>query len=279
MRLTKFVTENTDEKKRWEQYLRTNAMLKASVSILRDITKKGYKAYIVGGSVRDIILGHNPHDVDIATNCPMDKLESMYKTYDIGKSKDFGIVVVNVGGHQFEIAQFREDGKYTDGRRPDTVSYASTIQEDISRRDFTINGIAYNPITDKIVDPYNGQNDIQNRIIRTIGDPMERFKEDGLRPFRPTRPRDRLTGEVVARSCIAGFTRPRPFSASAKNRVFSVDRSILPMPRAHLFRFRHSNLLRSAQPDGPAPPKYEREHLSHHTPANTPTPARLGRIE
>jgi tRNA nucleotidyltransferase/poly(A) polymerase len=186
MRFESYIVENTDDKKRFKEYLKTNGMLKASVSVLNDITKKGYKAYIVGGSVRDIILGHNPHDVDIATNMPMDELEDMYKTYDIGKSKDFGIVVVNVDGHQFEIAQFRQDGKYVDGRRPEEVTITQDFKGDASRRDFSFNAMAIDA-EGNIIDYFDGKKALKNKVVQTVGNPSDRFKEDYLRMLRAAR--------------------------------------------------------------------------------------------
>lgn len=115
-----YLIESDDRKikQRWKQYLKSNAMLRNGVDILNKIKTKGYDAYIVGGGVRDIILGQEPHDIDISTNMPIEDLDAMFKTYDIGKSKDFGIVVVNQGGFQFEIAQLRGNENYM---KPKTV--------------------------------------------------------------------------------------------------------------------------------------------------------------
>ena len=105
MRFTRYINEAREMLKQWQQYVRSNKELAAAVGVLNKINKVGYKAYIVGGSVRDIVLGDlKPHDVDIATNMPMDELEKLFKTHDIGKSKSFGIVVVNVSGFSFEVA-------------------------------------------------------------------------------------------------------------------------------------------------------------------------------
>ena len=110
MRLIQYLNESKEALKDWKKYIKSNKELSAGVKVLNKINKKGYKAYIVGGSVRDIVLGDlKPHDIDIATNMPMDELNKLFKTYDIGKSKDFGIVVVKEGGYDFEIAQFRNE--------------------------------------------------------------------------------------------------------------------------------------------------------------------------
>lgn len=172
--------------KDWMQYVKKNSELAAGVKVLQKINKAGYKAYIVGGPVRDITLGKQPNDIDIATNMPMNKLTKMFKTYDIGKSKDFGIVVAKEGGHDFEIAQFRADGKYIDGRRPEAVTIKGSFEDDAGRRDFTINAMGINA-KGEILDYFDGKRDIQNKVLRTVGDPLKRFGEDYLRIMRLAR--------------------------------------------------------------------------------------------
>ena len=172
--------------KGWNKYMQDTPMLKAGVDILKKINKKKYKAYIVGGSVRDIILGEKMNDVDIATNMPIEELDKLFKTYDIGKSKDFGIVVVKHKGFDFEIAQFRSDGKYIDGRRPESIKVVGTIEDDLERRDFTIGAMAINSKGD-IIDKFGGQKDIKNKVLKTVGNPEDRFGEDKLRLMRAAR--------------------------------------------------------------------------------------------
>lgn len=187
MRFRRYLNEARELLKDWQDYVRRNKELQAGVSILNKINRAKYKAYIVGGSVRDIILGNlKPHDVDIATNMPMDELGRMFKTYDIGKSKDFGIVTVKHGGFDFEIAQFRNDGTYFDGRRPESVTITGKFKEDVERRDFTINAMGINA-KGEIIDYFDGRRDIQNRVLKTVGDPYKRFGEDYLRMMRLAR--------------------------------------------------------------------------------------------
>ena len=187
MRLTRYLIEAKEQLKQWQQYIRNNKELADAVSVLQKINKAGYKAFIVGGSVRDIVLGQlKPHDIDIATNAPMDLLTKMFSTHDIGKSKDFGIVVAREGSSMFEIAQFRQDGKYSDGRRPDTVTITGSFKEDVARRDFTINAMGINA-QGEIIDYFDGRKDIKNRVLRTVGDPRKRFGEDFLRMMRAPR--------------------------------------------------------------------------------------------
>jgi len=155
-------------------------------SIAKILNINGYEAWLVGGSVRDLIIQKPAFDYDIATDAPPETVMSIFKRA-IPTGIKHGTITVLTNNHKVEITTFREDGKYSDGRRPDKITYAKSIYEDISRRDFTINGIAYNLITKELVDPYNGQIDIKKRIIRTIGDPIARFTEDGLRPYRACR--------------------------------------------------------------------------------------------
>ncbi len=131
----------------WESYINRIPMLKTGVSVLKRIEQIGKengivdpRAYIVGGTVRDIIIGEDePADIDIATNVSIDILEKYFSAHDIGKNKDFGILVINEGGFEYEIANFRKDGEYSDGRRPDTVEIVGDFKDDAARRDFTIN--------------------------------------------------------------------------------------------------------------------------------------------
>ena len=187
MRLQYYLTEEKNDKERWIDYLKSNEMLRVGVSILKDIEKAGFHSLIVGGSVRDIILGHTLHDVDIATNAPVDELERIFgKVIDIGKSRDFGVVTVKRNGHSYEIAQYRQDGSYTDGRRPDSVKICQSFEGDASRRDFCFNAMGVDS-EGNIIDHFGGQKDIKNKILKTVGNPSDRFKEDSLRMLRATR--------------------------------------------------------------------------------------------
>ncbi|MBU0982197.1 CCA tRNA nucleotidyltransferase [Patescibacteria group bacterium] len=160
-------------------------MQKTSIEIVKILQEAGHTAYWAGGCVRDIIMGREPKDFDIATSAKPDEIEDLFEeTYPIGKA--FGIIHTVVNGHQFEIATFRSDAGYSDGRRPDAV-YFSHPAEDALRRDFTINGIFYDPVNDEYHDFVGGRNDITNRLIRFIGDPHERILEDHLRIIRAIR--------------------------------------------------------------------------------------------
>jgi len=152
--------------------------------ILQRLIGHGFQAYIVGGAVRDIILGVQPKDYDIVTSATPDQIKEVFSDFSITEvGKAFGIVVVHKDGESFEVATFRRDGTSSDSRRPDTISYVKTIEEDLARRDFTCNAIAMD-ITGKLIDPHDGKRDIQQRVIRFIGDPMQRILEDRLRILR-----------------------------------------------------------------------------------------------
>lgn len=155
--------------------------------IIERLEKKGYEAYVVGGSIRDLILGRIPKDYDITTNAYPEEIESIFqdlKTVDIGKK--FGTIIVCHKEGEVEVTTFRKEGPYVDGRRPEWVSFSTSIEDDLSRRDFTINAIAYNRKRG-IVDPFEGQKDLERKLIRTVGNPEERFSEDYLRILRAVR--------------------------------------------------------------------------------------------
>lgn len=148
--------------------------------------KNGFKAYLVGGAVRDMILGKKGHDYDLATNATPKQVMGIFKKV-IPTGIAHGTVTIHIFGMQIETTTFRTEADYTDGRHPDSIKFATTIEEDLSRRDFTMNAIAADLESGELTDPFDGQKDIRNKIIRTVGEPQERFAEDGLRPVRAVR--------------------------------------------------------------------------------------------
>lgn len=166
--------------------MKTNNLLDTGISLLKRIESLGYEAYIVGGTPRDLILGKASNDVDIATNCPVEILEKNFTTYKIGKSKNFGILTVRWAEFMFEVAQFRSDGEYKDGRRPDNVEIVRDFKQDIVRRDFTINAVGLSS-NGGFIDHVGGISDIRKRIVKAVGDPYKRFQEDHLRMIRAAR--------------------------------------------------------------------------------------------
>lgn len=156
------------------------------IEICQILINHGFQAFIVGGSIRDIIQGeHLPQDWDIATDAKPSEVMEIYKDFRvIPTGITHGTVTILFGQLSIEVTTFRVEGDYTDGRRPSEISFVKDIVEDLSRRDLTVNAIAYDPINDILSDPFDGINDIQTQIIRMVGDPNERLQEDGLRLIR-----------------------------------------------------------------------------------------------
>jgi len=153
------------------------------IYIQSEIIKKGKISYLIGGSVRDLAMGKIPKDFDLTTSMhPLDVKSLFKRVIDTGIKH--GTVTILIGENSYEITTFRKDQGYSDGRRPDNIEYGNTLEEDVLRRDFTINSIALDLINHKLIDIQNGMEDIKKKIIRTIGSPIERFSEDGLRPIR-----------------------------------------------------------------------------------------------
>ena len=166
----------------------------AARQIVERLQGAGFAAFWVGGCVRDFLLGRDPLDFDIATDAKPDKVEELFpKTIPVGRQ--FGVVVVVENGHQFQVATFRAEADYRDGRRPEKVVFANA-EADASRRDFTVNGLFYDPVTGKTHDWVGGEKDLREKIIRTIGSPAERFGEDHLRMLRAVRFAARLNFEI-----------------------------------------------------------------------------------
>lgn len=156
-----------------------------ATEIVKKLVRAGYIAYFAGGWVRDYVMKHPSADIDIATNAPTDVILDLFpRTILVGLA--FGVVIVAIDGHQFEVSTFRRDIGYSDGRKPDKIELASP-QEDAQRRDFTVNGMFYDPLENEIYDYVNGMQDITEGVIRTIGSPDERFVEDRLRMIRAVR--------------------------------------------------------------------------------------------
>ncbi len=170
---------------------------------IKFIEKNGFEAYIVGGCVRDSIIGKNPNDWDICTSATPKEIKEIFKkekTIDVGI--EHGTVVVLLENETVEITTFRIDGDYSDGRRPDSVEFTSKLIDDLARRDFTINAIAYNHRIG-IRDYFNGVKDIERKVIRCVGDPDKRFKEDSLRIMRALRFIAQLNYKIEEKTLIA----------------------------------------------------------------------------
>ena len=160
-------------------------MKEEATKVISKLQQSGYLAYFAGGCVRDLLRDQVPTDYDIATNALPEQVTSLFrKTRSVGAH--FGVIIVISGEFAFEVATFRNDGSYGDGRRPESVEFTSP-EEDVLRRDFTINGIFYDPIEGSTIDYVNGQDDIESGTVRAIGNPESRFREDHLRLLRAVR--------------------------------------------------------------------------------------------
>ena len=195
--------------------------------------RAGFKAYLVGGAVRDIFLHKKPHDFDVATNATPQDVMKLFKVV-IPTGFEHGTVTVHFEGLEIEVTTFRTESGYSDGRHPDSVNYAATIEEDLSRRDFTINAIAADLKNGKIVDPFGGRRDIKKKVIRTVGKAHDRFMEDGLRPVR-----------CVRFACKLGFsiekcTYSELFNSEIRKKIGSIS--------IERFRDEFDKILASAKP-------------------------------
>src|SRR5204862_7525566 len=160
-------------------------MEKTAREIAARLRAAGHVAYFAGGCVRDLLRGEVPKDIDVATDARPEAVQKMFaRTYAVGAH--FGVIVVLENGFQFEVATFRSDGAYLDGRRPTEVHFSSAA-EDAARRDFTINGMFFDPEANEVIDFVGGRADLQAGLIRAIGDPGQRFGEDRLRLLRAVR--------------------------------------------------------------------------------------------
>src|SRR5579863_5081801 len=176
--------------------LPTTPQIEAALEILQTLREAGYEAYLAGGCVRDLLLGREPHDYDVATSATPDVVLGLFeRTFAVGAH--FGVVLVapRDENERFvtEVATFRSDAAYSDGRHPDAVRYTSRAEDDVERRDFTINGLLLDPLRDitnpraAVIDYVSGLADLDARIVRAIGRPDLRFEEDRLRMLRAVR--------------------------------------------------------------------------------------------
>src|SRR5438045_4983683 len=167
------------------QWIVNSAMEKTARDVAARLRESGHLAYLAGGCVRDIVRGETPKDFDIATDAKSEIVQKIFpRTYAVGAH--FGVILVVENRFQFEVATFRSDDVYVDGRRPSAVHFSSP-EEDAKRRDFTINGMFYDPVAEKVIDFVGGRADIEAELVRAIGDPAQRFAEDRLRMLRAVR--------------------------------------------------------------------------------------------
>ncbi|MGB0610849.1 MAG: CCA tRNA nucleotidyltransferase [Verrucomicrobiales bacterium] len=189
----------------------------AAIDIIGKLQEKGHIAYLAGGCVRDMLRGETPKDYDIATSALPEEITSIFsKTREVGVH--FGVVIVIVNNQAFDVATFRNDGSYKDGRHPEEVTF-STPQDDTARRDFTVNGIFFDPISEKYIDFVEGKSDIDKKVIRAIGEPNLRFQEDHLRLLRAIRFAARFDYEIETETWNSIKSNASGISKISKERI------------------------------------------------------------
>src|SRR5688572_25076472 len=199
-----------------------------ALAVVRRLRDAGHVAYFAGGCVRDQLLGLDPKDYDVATDAPPDRVRQLFSnTQAVGAA--FGVILVRQRKSQIEVATFRTDGKYLDGRRPEGVVF-TTAEEDAKRRDFTINGLFYDPVEDKVIDYVGGRADLERRIIRAIGNPDERFAEDHLRVLRAVRFAARFGFDIEPATASAVQSHARHLPRISPERVAEELRLMLTPP-------------------------------------------------
>lgn len=226
-----------------------NAEEEKAVSIVRRLRDAGHTAYFAGGCVRDRLAGFPPKDWDIATSAHPDEVQKLFRR-TIAVGKQFGVIIVVVGDSRFDVATFRSDGAYVDGRRPETVTF-STAKEDVERRDFTINGLLYDPVEDRVIDYVGGVADLEKKILRTIGTAEHRFTEDRLRLLRAVRFAARFDLEFAPETAEA-LRRMSPHAAhpSAERILEELEKMFLgPRPATALSLLDEYGLLDAVLPE------------------------------
>jgi tRNA nucleotidyltransferase (CCA-adding enzyme) len=210
------------------------------LAVVSRLREKGFQAFLVGGCVRDMLRGEEPKDYDVATDAVPDDVERLFPKV-IPTGKQHGTVTVLMQRKPVEVTTFRTEGTYLDGRRPSSVEFHSSIEDDLSRRDFTINAMAYEPIQQELRDPFGGRGDLAAGLVRCVGDPDSRFREDGLRSLRAVR-FAAVLGYSIDPTTAAAIPRSLPtFRKIAVERVRDEFCKLLVSPRPLL----GLNLLRS----------------------------------
>ncbi|HEX5398076.1 MAG TPA: CCA tRNA nucleotidyltransferase [Verrucomicrobiae bacterium] len=213
--------------------------------IVGRLQQSGFAAFWVGGCVRDFLLGREPQDFDIATDARPEQIEALFpKTIPVGRK--FGVIIVVEDGHQFQVATFRAEAEYRDGRRPAKVSFASA-EADALRRDFTVNGLFYDPLTEKTHDWVGGGKDLRAKTIRAIGPPEERFAEDHLRLLRAVRFAAQLGFEIEPQTFAAIKTLAPKIRLISAERIHDELIKLFAPPRADFFSSASGGDVRSEE--------------------------------
>jgi tRNA nucleotidyltransferase/poly(A) polymerase len=202
-----------------------------ALRVAEPIAAAGARAWIVGGTLRDLALGGEPDDVDMACALPPEAVARLFeRTVEVGRA--FGTVVVHLDGHDVQVTTFRTEGAYSDRRRPDRVQWGQSVEEDSARRDFTVNALYLDPLRDELADPQGGLADLQARRLRCVGEPARRFREDGLRLLRLGRFAAALDFEVQPQTLEAARGERHALAGVSGERVAEELRRVLTRPRA-----------------------------------------------
>jgi len=204
---------------------------KPALQLLRTLREAGYEAFLVGGCVRDLLRGESPKDYDMATQALPTQVKACFSRV-IPTGIQHGTVMVLLGGMSFEVTTYRSEGGYIDGRRPSIVHFQASIEEDLSRRDFTMNAMAYNPLEERWVDPWGGRGDLERGYVRCVGDALQRFSEDGLRAIRAIRFASTLDFELDVATQQAIPQRLDVFAKVAIERIREEFLKLLSCPHA-----------------------------------------------
>lgn len=232
-------------------------------TVFAHLENAGYECYLVGGCVRDMLMSKEPHDVDITTNATPDETKAVFcdfHTLDIGLKH--GTVTVMLEGEPIEITTYRKESSYSDGRHPDSVSFTRSITDDLSRRDFTVNAIAYN-LKSGIVDPFGGNADIKSKLLRCVGNPTERFQEDSLRILRGLRFASVLGFDIDTETEKAMYTCRELINIVSPERIYAEITKLLCGKNAGKILELYSDILAVALPEIKAMKGFQ-QHNFHH---------------
>ena len=200
----------------------------AAVRVVKQLVDAGRVAYFAGGCVRDRLMGIEPTDYDVATDATPDQVAAIFRRVQtVGKA--FGVMLVRLGEHEIQVATFRTEGEYSDGRHPDSVEFTDA-QHDASRRDFTINGLFENPLTAQVIDYVGGEADLKARIVRAIGDPHARLGEDRLRMLRAVRFMARFSFQLDPDTADAIRANAHELKGVSRDRIGQEIRRMLSVP-------------------------------------------------
>lgn len=264
-------------------------LFEAARAVVRSLRDAGHEAFFVGGCVRNALCGLPAGEFDITTSATPDEVTELFRrTYGVGRS--FGVIVVREGGGVFEVATYRADMGYKDGRRPEAVRYSKSAREDVERRDFTVNGLLLDPETGEVFDYAGGVADLKNKVVRTIGEPLERFSEDHLRMLRAARFAANLGFEIEGKTFEAIRENCEMISSVSPERTREEIVKMLTRPNSGrgLGLLRETGLLARILPEADAmagvaqPPEFHPEgdvfvhtqlvldRLEEHTPGRSP---------